>query len=663
LDDREHGRWLSGEPGVFSNGALGTETSVGGAFLDYRIEEPIGQGGMGVVYVANDTRLKRKVALKLMAPELAFDERFRERFVRESELAMSLEHPNVVPIYDAGEADGRLYLAMRRVDGSDLRVVLRKEGALAPPRALSIVRQVAHALDAAHAKGLVHRDVKPSNVLLDESEHVYLADFGLTRRQSDDGAQPGDGRSLGTPAYLAPEQIEGGPIDARADVYSLGCLLYECLTGQPPFPAASRLEVAWAHLEEEPPRASERSPGLPRAIDDVIRKAMAKNPDERYATCDELVRAAEAALGIGRTSSPRRRRLLVGAVAAFVALAAVAFAFAFTGRGENPAAPSSVVVREDTLVRVDPAKNAIATVIDVGKAPNETAVGGDSVWVYNFGDHNVAEVDPRTNEVRHETEISSVPGGSGRGWGPLLAADDEGAWVVGYDLKRGGSVLTRVRSGGRDKREYRFATQLVAVAAANGTVWALASEGGAASVLRIDARSGRVTKRLGMRAPDADNQHASARNLEGQGLTVGGGFVWVTDAEHGSLYRIHPDTGDIRRARFGDFVTRPVFGFERVWLCSYDGVNGSMVRIDPRTLRNELARDALRAEQGHFAVGYGSVWRLDNPSGTLMRFRPRTGDPAGLVPIRSKAAPGSPFLVVTSISAGAGGVWLSIAKG
>src|SRR3954468_9158750 len=177
---------------------------IGSDFLGYRIEELIGRGGMGVVYRAFDLRLKRPVALKLVAPSLAQDERFRERFSRESELVMSLEHPNVVPIYDAGDADSRVYLAMRLVDGTNLGSLLRAEGTLEPGRAMAICAQIASALDAAHARGLVHRDVKPSNVLLDSSDHVYLADFGLTRRLDDRIGDPAEDRSIGTPAYLAP---------------------------------------------------------------------------------------------------------------------------------------------------------------------------------------------------------------------------------------------------------------------------------------------------------------------------------------------------------------------------------------------------------------------------------------------------------------------------
>ena len=298
---------------------------IGTDFLGYRIEERIGRGGMGVVYRAYDRRLKRTVALKLVAPSLARDEQFRERFARESELVMSLEHPNVVPIHDAGDADGLVYLAMRLVDGTDLGSLLRTEGALEPARAMAICKQIASALDAAHQRGLVHRDVKPSNVLLDSSDHVYLADFGLTRRLDDEAGRLSEDGTFGTPAYLAPEQLEGNPVDGRADVYSLGCLFYECLTGEPVFPRDTRLAVAWAHLEEEPPSASARRPELPEAIDQVIRTAMAKEPDQRFATCGGLIAAGEQALGLAKTDPSRLRRplLLGGAIAIVIAIAGV----------------------------------------------------------------------------------------------------------------------------------------------------------------------------------------------------------------------------------------------------------------------------------------------------------------------------------------------------
>ncbi len=271
---------------------------VGTELAGYRIESLLGVGGMSVVYLAEDLRLKRRVALKLLAASLAEDESFRDRFLRESELAASIDHPSIVPIYEAGSADGRLFIAMRYVEGRDLGERLQG-GRLDPADAIGILGQVASALDAAHARGLVHRDVKPSNVLLDAgarpdgSDHVYLADFGLTSTVSDDSDRDA-ANLMGTIDYIAPEQIAGEEVDGRADVYSLGCVLYECLVGRPPFGRDSELAVVFAHLEAEPPAPSAERPELPPALDAVIARALAKEPEERHGSCRELVQAALA---------------------------------------------------------------------------------------------------------------------------------------------------------------------------------------------------------------------------------------------------------------------------------------------------------------------------------------------------------------------------------
>ena len=275
------------------------DPQVGTEVAGYRIESLLGFGGMSVVYLAEDLRLKRKVALKLLAAGLAEDESFRDRFLRESELAASIDHPNIVPIYEAGTTDDLLFIAMRYVEGRDLKERLQR-GRLDPGDAIGIVAQVASALDAAHAHGLVHRDVKPSNVLLDtgarpdRSDHVYLADFGLTKRVSEETGVGEDGHLMGTIEYVAPEQIAGEEIDGRADVYSLGCVLYECLVGQPPFRRDSDTAVVFAHLESEPPAASAQRPELPAALDAVIARALAKEPERRYASCREFARAGLA---------------------------------------------------------------------------------------------------------------------------------------------------------------------------------------------------------------------------------------------------------------------------------------------------------------------------------------------------------------------------------
>ena len=272
---------------------------VGTELAGYRIESLLGWGGMSVVYLAEDLRLKRRVALKLLAASLAKDEPFRDRFLRESELAASIDHPNIIPIYEAGTTDDLLFIAMRYVEGRDLGERLRR-GRLDPADAIGILAQVASALDAAHGRGLVHRDVKPSNLLVDPgarpdgSDHVYLADFGLTRRVSEEAGIGDDGHLLGTIDYVAPEQIAGDEIDGRADVYSLGCVLYECLVGQPPFRRDSDIAVVFAHLETESPAPSVGRPELPAALDAVIARALAKEPAERYSSCSELARSALA---------------------------------------------------------------------------------------------------------------------------------------------------------------------------------------------------------------------------------------------------------------------------------------------------------------------------------------------------------------------------------
>jgi Protein kinase domain len=277
------------------------ELQPGDQLAGYEIEAVLGRGGMGVVYRAFDARLGRPVALKLIAPEKAQDERFRERFLGESQLAASLDHSNVVPVYDAGEADGHLYIAMRYVEGTDLRTLLAHEAPLEPQRAVALVGQVAAALDAAHARGLVHRDVKPANILVTEEtgrEHCYLSDFGLTRGPDPRRSLSEPAHLSGTVAYTAPEQITGEAVTGRADLYSLGCVLYEALVGHPPFAGRRSMAVLVAHVEESPPPLPAHA-----ALEPVVAKALAKHPSERFATCGEFVEEARAALG-GRELPP-----------------------------------------------------------------------------------------------------------------------------------------------------------------------------------------------------------------------------------------------------------------------------------------------------------------------------------------------------------------------
>ena len=275
---------------------------VGTELAGYRIEAVVGRGGMAVVYVAHHLRLGRKVALKVLDPALAEDAAFRERFIRESRVVAGLEHPNIVTIYDAGEADGLLYVSMRYVEGTDLERLLETEGRLDPAIAISIVSQSAAALDAAHAEGLVHRGVRPADILLERRDgrlgRAFLSDFGITKHVAATTRLTRTGSFAGTVDYVAPEVIRGEPdVDGRADVYSLGCVLYRCVVGEVPFPRESELVTIFAHLNDPPPRPSDRHPGLPSAIDAVIERALAKPREGRFETCGELAEAAASAMG------------------------------------------------------------------------------------------------------------------------------------------------------------------------------------------------------------------------------------------------------------------------------------------------------------------------------------------------------------------------------
>ncbi|HEX4656986.1 MAG TPA: protein kinase, partial [Streptosporangiaceae bacterium] len=286
-----------------------SEFAVGSLIAGYRLEEQIGHGGMAVVYRAYDARLDRRVALKILAPGLALDEAFRHRFIRESKTAAAVDHPHIIPVFDAGEASGVLFIAMRFVQGRDVGTLLHRTGSLAPARATEIIAQVASALDAAHARGLVHRDVKPANMLLDEStgsdrqDHVYLSDFGLSKQSLSQTGITSQGQVLGTLDYIAPEQIEGRPVDGRADLYALACAAFELISGAPPFKRSGGLAVVWAQLSEPPPPLTARRAGLPPAIDDVLARAMAKSPADRFRRCGEFAVALREVLGL-RTAEP-----------------------------------------------------------------------------------------------------------------------------------------------------------------------------------------------------------------------------------------------------------------------------------------------------------------------------------------------------------------------
>jgi serine/threonine-protein kinase len=286
---------------------------IGEELAGYRVEALAGRGGMGVVFRAEHLHLGRVVALKVLTADLAGNRSFRQRFIREAQTAARLDHPNIVPVFDAGESDGLLYIAMKYIDGVDLGNVLDAEDRLSPQRTVELLADIADALDIAHGAGLVHRDVKPGNVLVDNARS-YLTDFGLTKRIASRTALTAAGRTVGTAAYLAPEQIRGQDVDARTDLYAFGCVLYECLTGDVPFIRDTDMAVLWAHLEQEPEPPSSQVAELPSELDGVFAKALAKRKEDRYSSCIELMKAVSDATNVSRPRSSTRHQVPVANV-------------------------------------------------------------------------------------------------------------------------------------------------------------------------------------------------------------------------------------------------------------------------------------------------------------------------------------------------------------
>ena len=370
---------------------------IGTNVAGYAIESVLGHGAMGVVYVARQDSPARRVALKLIAPAFAGDEVFRHRFLREATAAAAIEHPHILPVYAAGESNGILFMAMRLVDGQDLGQILRGSSELPLERVVRIIRQIGEALDAAHARGLVHRDVKPGNVLVtrqpegEDADFCYLTDFGVSTWTASSAATiTMTGQMVGTASYVAPEQIEGGSVDGRADLYSLGCVLYECLTGRPLFSGRQAAAILYAHLHEEPAPPSSIRPDLPAGVDDVTARALRKAPGERYPSCRELTHDLDEALAgtnsrrgrvplatAPRTASTRgsvgRSTWAVVAVVATVIIVAVAGAAFLAMRDRGPTQSASSSVAAPPLIREGVQVTASST------APSSTDAAGNPV--------------------------------------------------------------------------------------------------------------------------------------------------------------------------------------------------------------------------------------------------------------------------------------------
>jgi len=596
----------------------------GTTFAGYRIESLVGRGGMGVVYRATDLSLERPVALKLIAPELAEDERFRARFLREPRLAASLDHPNVIPIYEAGEHDGQLYLAMRFVEGSDLRTLLDSEGKLPPERTLAILAQVAGALDAAHRRALVHRDVKPANVLIDADGHVYLTDFGITKQLG--GASTDTGRLVGTLDYLAPEQIRGEPVDARTDCYALGCVLYECLAGKPPFRRDTEAETMWAHMQDEP--APLRGRGR---LDAVLRKALSKDREDRYRSCGDLIDAAAAALGL---QTPTRRPLVpetlhrrapallvAGGLLLLLAVVGAGTATLAGGEDEEPAPqsngvaaidgsgtqlasftqtaspPSSLAVgaggvwalglEDSTLSRIDPETKKLVKRFRLRHAPTDIAAGAGAVWVK--GEGTLARIDPDTGKATRTVKLPyTVDNGDlpFQNWGfPQVAVGAGAVWAINDDR-----TISRIDPDS-GRRVARIVVDAATIAAGREGVWLISGDNTRA-VTRIDPR----TNRLGQTIP------VGAQNLSG--VAVGAGHVWATAAGDGVVWRIEPGPPPVLRTFDVGVGARFLsFGAGAIWTANF--IDGTVSRIDVET--GDVESSNVRAVQA-LAAGEGSAW-------------------------------------------------------
>jgi serine/threonine-protein kinase len=611
---------------------------------------------MGIVYRAEDLRLKRKVALKLLAPELAADDRFRDRFLVESELAAGLEHPNIVPIYSAGEAHGQLYIAMRYVEGPDLGQLLRREGPLEARRAVALVTQLADALDAAHARGLVHRDVKPSNALVDAADHVYLSDFGLTQTASDRSGESLTGRVVGTVDYASPEQITGEAVEGRADVYSLGCLLYECLVGEVPFRRDSELAVLWAHVHEEPPSAHERRPELPAGIDRVLATALAKDPHDRYETCAELVEGARDALGARDVVVVRDRRPLVLLGVGLLAAAAIAAGVVLSVGGRARTQPD-LTVRRNTLVRLDPKTNRITHVTGVGSAPESVAVGGGAVWAYNWDDGTVSEVAARTGALRRTI---AVAGSSPNVPAQTIAADASGAWVV--SSSNGTGLLTHVRPGLVNKT-FPLQGDLLTLADGGHAIWVGARTPRGSAVLKVSPDTGLVVKSFPLGSSDI------------QSIAVGDRAVWSLTVD-GTLFRIDPASARVAERKRLPTGGRPVaalaVGYGAVWALL--GGPAALLRIDPRTLETTTVPAPVVPSGGTYgggtpnlAIGSGAVWWSGVDTGTIWRLDPHSLRIVKTIRIsppvnRQDALRPLELFEPLGTAAGAGGVWVSISR-
>jgi hypothetical protein len=629
--------------------AVEAELQAGDVFAGHRITGIAGRGGMGVVYRAEQLDLERPVALKLIATPLALDEAFRERFVRESRAAAAIDHPNVIPVYSAGEVDGRLYLAMRLVDGDDLRTLVRGTGPVQPARAAAIIAQVAGALDAAHARGLVHRDIKPANVLLD-GNHAYLTDFGLTKRLSGESTMTGSGHWVGTLGYIAPEQIRGLPVDARTDVYALGCLLFYLLTGIAPYRLDSDEATLYAHLHDPAPDARDLVPEVPGPLAAVVDRALAKDADERYPSAGDLGRAALAAVGDGPAPPPERtvargaaapgggdeqtavaatptavaapvtptevapqrgrmpsrlRGWAVPALSLLAGAAVVLGAVALLSGGKDKG-PATATSPRNTVPGTAVARAAETVPVDA--RPNAIAYGFGRVWVTSsrtgrlIGLAADGKGNPRTIRLPWAAGTTSVA----TGFGSLWVTNGPQGRLVRIDPASGKLQGDRLVGPG----------EAVVVATGEGAVWvgrrAAKVTDPASAVVKVPPRGGQTRVIL--------------FGQEGIGdITTGGGYVWVANRRRTRVSRIDPATTARKSDGIGLGRHRVAYGDGQVWVTNYDD---GTVSQNNRGLTNPIPNPLdVRGPVG-ITFSQHTVWVAGSLDDSVVRLD-RNGRPIG----------------------------------
>jgi YVTN family beta-propeller protein len=621
------------------------DVSIGSVFAGYRIESVAGEGGMGRVYRATQMALNRRVALKLIVPALADDAEFRVRFERESELTASIEHPNVIPVYEAGEAEGRLFIAMRWVEGTDVRSVILSEGRLEPSRVVAIVEQVAAALDAAHRGGLVHRDVKPANVMLTAThgqEHVYLTDFGLTKKTASATALTRTGHFVGTPDYMSPEQIKGERADARADVYALGCVLFHALTGRTPYERDSEVAKMYAHLNDPPPSAVETVPGTPVGLDAVITRALAKDADQRYPSAGDLGRASRAVL-TGAAPSQPERSLATGLAAprapetAPTAPAPGAAATAPAGAATAPAAAPAPAATAPAGAATAPAAAPTAPA-PTAPAPSPPAAP-----------RATSQAPPRERPRRRAVPIAMaallVLGATG---GVLAAAGvfsgasknesasaGDGSITFG-DPARSTRPKAVVTTDPRAERAISVGAGADGVAVGAGMVWIANKHRN--EVIRLDPDTRRLAGRTSV-------------GLEPDSLAIGADSIWVTNTSSDSVSRIDLRTAKVTRTiPVGNEPEGIVASAGRIWVAN--GADGTVTRINP-TGSKPGPPVQVGAGPVQLAEAGDKTWVTTTEDDAVVALDSRTGNKVGSVPVA-----GSP----RGIAFADGLLWVSASK-